>query len=244
MTEDRMKDTNKTQNPHIHHRQRLKRRFSENGLSSFEDHNVLELLLFFAIPNKDTNVTAHRLLDRFLTISGVFDASPEELMQVNGIGEHAATLIKLIPQLAKRYVSDRNTVSTEKLTYEQVGEYFKAEFTGDSREGVVGLLLDNALNIISCERFAEGNINSAALSFRDIAEKVISRKASYVILAHNHPKGLPLASFEDMETTRRLKGLFSQIEVELIDHFIIAEGRCSSIDREHFHFIMDSPEGL
>ena len=75
-----------------------------------------------------------------------------------------------------------------------------------------------------------------------MTERVISRKASYVILAHNHPKGLPLASFEDIETTRRLKGLFSQIDVELVDHFIIAEGRYSSIDKEHFRLIMNGPE--
>ena len=88
---------------HKQHRQRMKKRFLSEGLKNFEPHNVLELLLFYSIPQKDTNETAHALIERFGSLSGVFDAPFEELMRVKGIKEHSATLIKLVPELAQRY---------------------------------------------------------------------------------------------------------------------------------------------
>jgi len=93
---------------HDGHRQRLKQRFVKEGLTSFESHNILELLLFYALPRQDTNVIAHELIDNFKTLTGVFNAPYEELIKVKGLGENGATLIKLIPQLLSAYTVETN----------------------------------------------------------------------------------------------------------------------------------------
>ena len=93
-------------NVHEGHRDRLRQRFLQEGLENFQDHNVLELLLFYSIPRKDTNEEAHNLINRFGSLSGVFDASFEELCEVKGIGENSAALIKIMPELFKKYEVD------------------------------------------------------------------------------------------------------------------------------------------
>ncbi|MEG2852596.1 MAG: UPF0758 domain-containing protein, partial [Hydrogenoanaerobacterium sp.] len=99
-------------NPHAGHRKRLRERFIKNGLDNFEKHNVLELLLFNSVPRQDTNELAHRLMEEFGSLSGVFDAPVEELMKLDGIGENSAVLIKLIPAISKVYLDDKNTIGT------------------------------------------------------------------------------------------------------------------------------------
>ena len=129
---------------HEHHRKRMKERFLREGIENFEPHNVLELLLFYSIPQKDTNEIAHRLINRFGSLSAVFEASFSELIEIDGIKEHSATLIKLIPALAQRYVSEANSFSGSFIpTIEEAGKYFKAKYIGATKEIVYLLLLDN-----------------------------------------------------------------------------------------------------
>ena len=135
---------------HTNHRERLKKRFLTEGLDHFEPHNVLELLLFYAIPQKDTNELAHALIERFGSLSEVFDASFEELITVPGIKEHSATLIKMIPSLARQYMVDKNGNTERLMTVEKLGEYFVNKYIGVNVETVYLLLLDNKYEVIEC----------------------------------------------------------------------------------------------
>jgi hypothetical protein len=132
---------------HEHHRKRMKERFLREGIAYFEPHNVLELLLFYAIPQKDTNEIAHRLIERFGSLSAVFEAPFSELIQVEGIKEHSATLIKLIPELAGRYVSESyGTKGVLLPTLDDAAEYLKSKYIGVTKEIVYLLLLDKNIS--------------------------------------------------------------------------------------------------
>ena len=122
--------SNSAKNPHEGHRSKLKKRFLTQGLTGFEDHNILELILFFAIPRRDTNVIAHELLNKFGSFSRVFEASVEELCSVDGIGEHAAHLIKTYPAVAKRYYQDRFKEEKKLPMYHQMGQDLVLQFAG------------------------------------------------------------------------------------------------------------------
>ncbi len=228
----------KPKNPHEHHRQRLKGRFLTEGLEHFEDHNVLELVLFYALPRRDTNEIAHRLLDRFGSLSGVFEASPEELAEVDGIGEYAAVFLKTYPAVAQRYFKDRFAARTKDWNYESLGKKLIIYYAGKAQEEVYAIFFDNALAICGEQKIHEGDINSAGFSMRKLVNAVVHYKASFVVLAHNHPHGLPYASNDDLHTNGVLKSLLAHMNVALLDHYIISEDHFSSMDKENFeHYI-------
>jgi DNA repair protein RadC len=208
---------------HEQHRKRMKERFLREGIENFEPHNVLELLLFYSIPQKDTNETAHRLIERFGSLSAVFEAPFSELIKVDGIKEHSATLIKLIPELAQRYVSEANSIGGTILpTADDAGRYFKAKYIGSTREIVYLLLLDNKYKIIDCVKVHEGSVNSSAITMRKLIEAAIEAKAAHAVLAHNHPSGLPIPSSDDIFTTRETARAFALIGVNFLAHILVA----------------------
>ena len=145
---------------HDGHRERLKSRFMEHGLDSFNELNALELLLFYAIPRKDTNVIAHALLDRFGSLSGVFDAGTRELMEVPGIGENAALLIKLVPQMMKKSrMSKVNDIRSFRSSAE-MGRFLVPRFMDQQEEVAMLLCLDSRKSLISCEILNRGVVNA------------------------------------------------------------------------------------
>lgn len=231
--------TNSTKNPHEGHRAKLKNRFLKQGLSGFEDHNILELILFFAIPRRDTNVIAHDLLTKFGSFSRVFEASIDELCSVDGIGEHAAHLIKTYPEVAKRYYQDRFKEEKRLPMYHQMGQDLVLQFAGVNHEQVLVLFYDNSLGFRGQVILHEGDINSVTFSLRKVCDAALQHNAAYMILAHNHPHGLPIASAEDLNTTNRVQNFLSQMSVTLIDHFIIGEGRFSSVQKEVYYNIAE-----
>ncbi|MBE6551193.1 MAG: hypothetical protein E7665_03555 [Ruminococcaceae bacterium] len=222
------------ENLHAHHRSRLKARFLKEGLENFEKHNILELLLFFGIPYMDTNEIAHVLLDRFGSISGVCDAPYSELITVKGIKENSATLLKLIPELARVYCEEKYNVDPLKFSYGMLGEYFVAKFLGINKEHVLAAFFDNDLNLITIETIYEGDVNSSLLPMRKLAQLVISTNASAVVLAHNHLSGVHIASNDDMETTGRVLDFLNEMRVTLLDHFIVAKDHYGSIMPDNY----------
>ena len=221
-------------NPHACHRERVKARFFSEGIDHFADHNLLEMVLFFAIPRKDTNEIAHRLLDRFGSLSGVFEANVRDLCEVEGIGEHAAFLLKTYPAVAKRYYADRFSDRNNVWNYEGIGKKLVIYYSGKNYEEVYAIFLDNSLSVCGEQSIHKGDINGAGFSLRKLAEPCVNLKASFVILAHNHPHGVPIASPDDLDTTATVRNFLAHMGVYLIDHFIIAEGKYSSIDRDGF----------
>ena len=207
---------------HENHRERMKRRFLKEGLDNFEPHNVLELLLFYSIPQKDTNEIAHALMERFGTLSDVLDASFDDLICVPGIKEHSATLLKMIPALSRRYVMEKNRSAAALSSIEKIGEYLVNHYVGINVETVFLLLLDNKFNLIECVKIHEGSVNSSAITLRRLVETALFRRASMAVLAHNHPSGVALPSSDDLFTTREVKRAFDLLEIKLLAHIIVA----------------------
>ena len=206
---------------HDGHRQRLIQRFLEEDLDNFEPHNVLELLLFYAIPRKDTNELAHVLIDTFGSLTGVFDAPYEELIKVAGIGPNTAALLKLVPSLTRTYYSsDARSVILD--TSEKSGEYFLPYYIGQTEEVVRLACLDAGGKVISNQILHRGSANAAEVNLRKIVNIALRNNAMGVILAHNHPGGLPLPSEEDVATTKSIREALMPMGILLMDHIIVA----------------------
>lgn len=207
---------------HEKHRERVKKRFLEEGLDKFEPHNVLELLLFYAIPQKDTNEIAHLLINRFGSLDKVFDAPIEELKNIPGIKEHSATLIKMIPALARRYAVEQNKKGLVFNNVDTMGQYFVSQYIGVNVETVLLLLLDNKFNEIDCVKIHEGSVNSCEITVRKLTEYAFRSQASMVVLAHNHPSGLAIPSSADLYTTQQLRNALNLLGVKLLAHIVVA----------------------
>ena len=223
-------------NVHKGHRARMKRRFLEHGLESFEDHHVLEILLFYALPRVDVNPLAHNLLKQFSSLAAVFDAPLDELEKVEGIGRNAATLIKLIPQVARRYMISRASLSDILDSSEKAGRYLLPRFFGERDEVVYLVCLDAKCKVLNCRLMFRGSVNSASVSIRKIVETALSFNATSVILAHNHTSGIALPSREDQITTRRIEEALRAVDITLADHIIVADDDFVSLaDSGFFH---------
>lgn len=221
---------------HKDHRKRLKDRFLENGLDSFTDIQALELLLFYAIPQKDTNPIAHALLDRFGSLSQVLDADMEELKKVGGIGDHAATLLHLVTELSRFYQVDSAQRTQVLTSLDACGAYLVPRFFGRKVETVFLLCLDAKCKVLCCREVGEGSVNAASISVRKVVETALSANATTVVLAHNHPSGVALPSADDVQTTRRIAAALNVVEVKLIDHIVVAEGDFISMAQSGYRF--------
>ena len=214
---------------HDGHRNRLKNRFLNEGLTNFEDHNVLELLLFYSIPRSDTNEIAHELLNKFGSLHGVFEAGMEDLMSVNGISRHSAVLIKMIPELFVVYGRDKVRDIQKINSSDDAKQFFIPRFYGKVREEVQLVLLDDKMNIIKWVKIYEGSVNSANVPIRKIVEIAIENRATNVIIAHNHPTGLILPSKDDLRATANVREALALVDVKLLDHVIVSDNEAASL---------------
>ena len=220
----------KKANVHSGHRKRVREKFLRDGIDSFEEHQVLEFLLFYAIPYKDTNELAHRLLDRYRSLAGVCEAPIDELMREFGLTETAAVLLKLVPDLSRRYIDSRFSVGTE-IELETMGDVMKPKFIGRTEEVVV-LALGNARGkLIFLDVVAKGSLNSTDVPIRRIVDIAIRHNAKSAFIAHNHPGGSLLPSGDDLDATRLIANTLASVGVKLIDHFIFADEHYVSLAR-------------
>ena len=214
---------------HAGHRDRLRQRFLQEGLEHFEDHTILELLLFYAIPQRDTNELAHRLIREFGSFSQVFLADYERLAAVKGMTGNAAVLLKLIPPLFGRYL-DRMQDAEELLnSSEKVGNYLIPKFLGQTEEMVYLLCFNNACRLLRCEKLSAGGLSRSGIDVRKLAETAFQCKAVNVVLAHNHPHGLARPSSQDVRVTEWLYAVLKPLGIELMDHFVVAGGEYVSM---------------
>lgn len=220
---------------HDGHRQRFKEEFLARP-ASFPDHKALELLLFYANPRGDTNPTAHALMERFDTISGVLDATPEELRKVPGVGDHAVALLKVTKELAGRYFSSRASLGEVVQGTEDAKALLEDYFVGARSERVCLLCMDGKGKSLGVRVVGEGSVNSAFITRRGVVEAALSLNASRAILAHNHVSGLALPSAEDRDTTEQLKRVLDLVGVRLEDHLIFVDDDMVSMRDSGFDF--------
>lgn len=220
---------------HEGHRKRLKDKFIKDGLDNFEPHELLELLLFYSVPRKDTNELGHALIDSFGSISAVFDAPIESLKSVKGIGDTSAVLIKLIPEICRRYMEDKFDYQDKIVDSENAGTILMNKFIGRVNEAVVLMLLDSKCKMLFCGVINEGSINSCDVYIRKLVEYSIKYNSSMAIIAHNHPSGIALPSKNDLETTIAVRDALDLVGVKLIDHIIVADGDYVSIAQSNLN---------
>lgn len=220
---------------HDGHRQRLKDRYRQDGLDNFNELQVLELLLFYCIPRQDTNPLAHNLLEKFRSLSQVFEAPIGELEKVPGIGANAATFLHLIRDAGRYYQINR--VMQEKIlqTTEQCGRYLQSFFIGRRNEMVYLLCLDAKCKVLCCKEIGEGSVNFASVPVRRVVEAALSVNATTVVLAHNHPSGLAIPSMEDVQTTRRVATALETVDITLADHIIVADDEFVSLAQSGYY---------
>lgn len=208
---------------HDGHRVRMKKRFLEHGLESFEDHSVLELLLFYALPRADVNPIAHELINKFGSLSAVFDAPTEELARVPGIGINTAEFIKLIPQVSRRYLMSRCSFDDILDSSKKAGEYLLPRFYAERDEIVYMVCLDAKCKVINCKLLFRGGVNSANISVRKIVENALVYNSTSIIIAHNHTSGIAVPSHEDKATTQRIEQALKAVDIILADHIVVAD---------------------
>jgi len=209
---------------HDGHREKMRQRFLAGGLATFADHEALELLLYYSIHRRDTNVTAHLLLERYGTLKAVLSAPVEDLQKVSGIGENTAILLRLVPRLVQKARLSDNGREIVLNSTEKAGAYLLDRFVGEKNEVIFQLCLDRKGKLIACKRMSDGGAAAADLNVRHLVENALLTSASAVILSHNHPSGIALPSQEDYATTRQVQEALRTIGVELADHIIVADG--------------------
>lgn len=233
--------TNSDDNKNIHkgHRDKVKKRYYESGLGSMPDHNILELLLFFGIPQKDTNPIAHELISTFGSFSGVLEASKTDLQAVKGMTENAACLLTLMLPVYKRYVNDLNKKKRKFAGTKELADYLRAFYLDTTNERLYAVCFDLQDRMIACRVINDGDIDSSFLDCRRLASIVLEVKAKKVILSHNHPNGTLTPSPEDINSTEVARDLLRHLKVELKDHIIITDKSYFSMvnSPSHTHII-------
>lgn len=206
---------------HKGHRQRLREKYMLNGLDSFKLHEALELYLFYAIPYKDTNELAHRLIDRFGSLAAVFDAPPSALREF-GLSDNTVALIKLLPDMSRLYQIDRSESKSNHLDVFAMSRYFEPYFFGMNEEAFRLVLLDRKCKVLFSGVISRGSINATIVPIRKIVELALYYNASFAAIAHNHPNGVARPSELDIVTTKKVFMALRIVGVKLVDHVIVA----------------------
>lgn len=224
--------------PHLHdgHRERMRERFLATDPPSLQEHELLEMLLFYTNARGNTNDTAHALIEAFGSLEGVMEADMDALCAVHGIGEKSALHLKLIGHTCKQYMISKITPSSKEPptldTLEKLVSFLAPRFLGAQRELAFALLINNAMIPIDCFPVGDGTVSSLSLSVRNIAERAYTKHAAGVILAHNHPAGIAVPSTEDIKITHHLKEALSLLEIPLFEHFVFAGNSYAQIINE------------
>lgn len=229
---------------HDGHRQRMRERYLKQGLDGFAQHETLELMLFYAIPQKNVNPIAHALIDRFGSLHGVINASPKQLMQVEGIGEYAATYLSMYAQVNRQAEMSRVSTRVKLSSRKAAVNYCIRLLEGEKRELFYAICLNGQMETLGCALIAKGSLSDVPAYPRLVMEAALIHNAHGVLLCHNHPGGTVAPSQADVEATATLSELLGQVEVTLIDHIIVAETNALSMVRNGFIRQQITPDGV
>jgi DNA repair protein RadC len=206
------------------HRERLRKQYLEVGADKMRDAELLELLLYYAIPRQDTGGLAHQLLDTFGSLESVLDSTRENLMDMGGLSESASILFQLLTDLNRKKAVAQASRTKQLLSTADFGAYLVPRFQ-DKKEELVYLLGLDAMNrVVGCYQLFSGTVNAVSFSSRKVVEAALNMKATGVVLAHNHPSGIAIPSSEDIQTTRTLSKVLRVMDIALLDHVVVASG--------------------
>jgi len=214
------------------HRRRLKEKFLTAGMNALLDHEVLELMLTYAIPRRDVKPLAKLLLERFGSLKGVLDAESEEILKVAGIGDHCATLFKLVKELTALYLKQKAMEKPQVTCTAELLDFCKTVMGGKKDEEFCVIYLDTQNHIIEFETVHKGIVNQAVVYPRQVLERALRKRASAIILAHNHPSGHVRPSDADIRLTRTIRETAKVLDILVHDHIIIGENRFFSFREE------------
>ena len=224
--------TDKVKSIHAGHRERIRERLRAAGMNAFSDHEVLELLLTYAIARQDVNPLAHELINTFGSLSAVLDADEKELLRVKGMGKNAALLLTMMPQLMQRYqlssLGDHPVITT----LADSKRYCAPLFVGALEEQIYMVCLDQAGHVLHRTLLHTGTVDQVMIHPRTVVETALRHHAHAVILAHNHPSGTAQPSQADLDVTRRIGSALYMIGIRLVDHLIFAGHSVFSIMRD------------
>jgi len=217
---------------HRGHRDRMRDRAAQEGLDGFADHEVLELLLFAIIPRANTNPIAHRLLQRFGSLSAVLEADPKDLAGVDGIGAKGGQFLAQIPHISRRYLHDRVVRDNPQLNSpEAVSNYLVPLMASRAQEVVYLLCLDATFRVRFPALISEGTVAEAHVHRRQVIQEALRHQAVSVILAHNHPAGSAEPSAADHQLTHRIHAALAAVDIPMLDHVIVAGERTFSFQK-------------
>lgn len=210
-------------NVHKNHRRRMREQFKKNGPTAFNDIQLLEFLLFYAIPRGDVNPLAHALLKRFGSVSGVLKASRSQLEEVPGIGDNASALFALCGYFVRKCGEEQSPAGIQLTTPEEFGKFFLPRFWNEQNEVVLLASLNHRHEVLNCTVITKGSVNATEINTRLILRQVLSDNATAAVIAHNHPSGHALPSRADIESTVALAKMLDAVSVKLLDHIVVAD---------------------
>ncbi|MBR3269558.1 MAG: RadC family protein [Oscillospiraceae bacterium] len=213
---------------HEGHRSRMRERYLKSGLNGFQSHEILEMILYYAIPRKNTNPTAHALLQRFGSLEKVFAAEPGELEKVPGMTENAALMLRMMRDLYQMQTAE-DQQKTALDSGQRACDFFRRLYRFEQREIVRLAFLDENLYLKKCIVLSEGHPTAATVSVRDITEAALAESCNIVILAHNHPNGTASPSDTDISTTRCTAQALLKNGIILSDHIIVGTDKTRSL---------------
>jgi DNA repair protein RadC len=214
------------------HRRRLKEKFLAAGAGAFLEHEIVELLLTYAIPRRDVKPLAKDLLAAFGSLRGILDAETEELGAIAGVGLHSALLLKLIKEVGALYLRQKAREKTQLACTAELLDYCKTVLGGKKDEEFCVIYLNAQNQILEFETVQKGIVNQAVVYPRQVLESALRKKASAIILAHNHPSGHVRPSDADIRLTRTIQETAKVLDILVHDHIIIGENRFFSFREE------------
>lgn len=223
---------------HEGHREKMKARFLETGYSGFSEHQIIEMMLFYVYAQTDTNEIAHRLINHYGSLAGIFDASYDDLIENGKLPPRAAFLFKMIPELIPIYHDSRSHLKVYS-NMESLKRLFEPYFVGIDHEEFRVACFDAALRLNCCLTVTQGSPTGSAVDMRKLAEAAIRANAVCIAIAHNHPNGSPMPSIEDIRATKLINEAMSNIDIKLLDHIIIGKNETISMRENAFIKIFD-----
>ena len=232
-TEEENKKDNRIKKEYAHtgHRMRMREKYKKNGIASFEFHEILELILFSALPRANTNLIAHELEKKFgKSLRNIVEADINALTEIKGISATTAISFKLIGDLTRIYNMEIASKPTSMIDKRVQENYIIARYTGICSETVGLISLNNRMERLADDDIYAGSVNSSKVDLHKMVKIAMNNNAAGVIIAHNHPDGTANPSNEDIETTRRIKRIFEDISINFIDHYVVSGKEISSIN--------------